>query len=255
MSTMRDDTTRTAATTTSFVPGVARSAAKSAAKTVATTAAQSAAGPAGAAASSGLIDGIRTVAGVVSSIRSLHLGKALTLLKLARGNGPVSSIALFGVGAMVGAGASLLLTDKSGAETRRALLDRIKGNKGGNKGPEHEAGPGADGGGKTGEGKAETVAGKAETVAGKVKDSAVSAEHKMENKVSEKLGLAKEAILSTAESAILAAKETTEDVKWVLVSVDPFHHPPVVKAVHDVPSNGSVKSSNGNHRSASARQH
>lgn len=74
-----------------------------------------------------VLDGVKTVVSVLSMIRGLQMGNALGWIGLARRRGAGETLALFGGGFVVGAGAALLFAPVSGADMRRALVDRIRG--------------------------------------------------------------------------------------------------------------------------------
>jgi gas vesicle protein len=137
---------------------------------------------AASSASSTLFEGIHAVTGVVSMLRGLHVTDALGLFGLARRRGPVGSIALFGAGFAVGAGAGVLFAPMSGSDLRRAMLDRFKGLQ---QDAAHTL--------EKVETGAKEIEGKAGTLVGKAKDTVVSVEHKLEDKVAGGLQSARDA--------------------------------------------------------------
>ncbi|MFO0762018.1 MAG: YtxH domain-containing protein [Byssovorax sp.] len=72
-----------------------------------------------------LMEGISTVAGVITILRGLHLNDALGWIGLERRRGPWAPLAAFGAGVAVGAGAGMLFAPMSGADTRRYLMQRF----------------------------------------------------------------------------------------------------------------------------------
>jgi len=71
------------------------------------------------------VEGFRAVTEVVAMLRALNGDDALGWVGLARRTGPFQSIAVFGAGMAVGAGAGMLFAPMSGVELRRALLGKI----------------------------------------------------------------------------------------------------------------------------------
>jgi gas vesicle protein len=80
-------------------------------------------------ARSTLLDGIQAVGGLVRMIRGLGLDDGLAWIGLSRRRGAFRDLAVFSAGLAVGAGAGLLFAPMSGADTRRAILDQVKGLK------------------------------------------------------------------------------------------------------------------------------
>ena len=129
-----------------------------------------------------LFDGIHAVSSVVSMLRALQMSDALGWIGLERRRGPFTTLAAFGAGMIVGAGVGVLIAPRSGATTRRALLDALMG-------AEQKV-----------EAEAKEIEKKAERMVGKVED-----------KVAENASAAKEAI-----------KETVDEAKAAFTSTDPF---------------------------------
>lgn len=73
-----------------------------------------------------LAKGISTAAGIVAMLRSLDRDDGLAWLGLSRRRSPLVSIAIFGAGVAVGAGAGLLFAPMSGADMRRTMLGGAK---------------------------------------------------------------------------------------------------------------------------------
>lgn len=65
----------------------------------------------------------------VDLARRLGVASMLSALGLQQRRGPLSTVATFGAGVVVGAGAALLLTPVSGEALRRAVLDYFKPDK------------------------------------------------------------------------------------------------------------------------------
>jgi gas vesicle protein len=82
---------------------------------------------AASSARSTLLDGIHAVSGVVSVLRALGVSDALGWFGLQRRRGPIIPLAAFGAGMIVGAGVGVLIAPRSGAKTRRAILDALMG--------------------------------------------------------------------------------------------------------------------------------
>jgi len=78
-------------------------------------------------ARSTLLDGVKTVTGIVSMLRDLGVSDALGWVGLARRRSPLVSVAMFGAGVAVGAGIGVMLAPTSGADLRRAILGRLMG--------------------------------------------------------------------------------------------------------------------------------
>lgn len=77
------------------------------------------------AARAGMGPTMRAVAGVAAALRSFGLEDGLASLGFTRRRRPLASIALFGAGVALGAAVGLLVTPRSGSETRRALRERF----------------------------------------------------------------------------------------------------------------------------------
>jgi hypothetical protein len=78
-------------------------------------------------ARSTLLDGVKSVTGIVAMLRDLGVSDALGWVGLARRRSPLLSIAMFGAGMAVGAGIGVMLAPTSGADLRRAILGRLMG--------------------------------------------------------------------------------------------------------------------------------
>jgi len=177
-------------------------------------------------ARSSLFDGIHAAASVYSMLRGIGVGDALGWVGLARRRSPLGSMALFGAGFVAGAGAGVLFAPMSGADMRRAILDRFNSLGADAKRTIEKAEAGA----KELQDKAETVVVKAkdsvmsaeqkvEDLAGKAKDAVVSAEQKVESRVASGLETAK----NKAESAVATVKEAVDEGKSILTSAAPIH--------------------------------
>jgi gas vesicle protein len=147
-------------------------------------------------ARSTFLDGLRVVSGLIGVLRGLHLDDGLAWIGLAR-RSPLRDLAVFGAGFAVGAGAGLLFAPRSGADTRRAILDQLNGLK-------REAKETFDRAGS----EVKEVGEKAEDLAGKAKDALKKAEQKVETKMAEGADVLK----STAEAAAHALKDRAEAI-------------------------------------------
>jgi hypothetical protein len=78
-------------------------------------------------ARSTLLDGVKTVSGIVAMLRDLGVSDALGWVGLSRRRSPLLSVAIFGAGVAVGAGAGLMFAQTSGTDLRRAILVRLMG--------------------------------------------------------------------------------------------------------------------------------
>ena len=78
-------------------------------------------------ARSTLLDGVKTMTGIVAMLRDLGVSDALGWVGLSRRRSPLLSVAMFGAGVAVGAGAGLMFAPTSGADLRRAILGRLMG--------------------------------------------------------------------------------------------------------------------------------
>ena len=125
-----------------------------------------------------LFDGIRTLASVVSMVRSFELDDVLGWVNLSRRRNLSGSLALFGAGVIVGTSVGFLFAPVSGAEARRTILDKLKGLEGDAKRTAHD------------------IEGKAEALADKAKSTVVNAEHKLEDMA----GQAKDSLMSAEKN-------------------------------------------------------
>jgi gas vesicle protein len=135
---------------------------------------------------SALAEGFHTVNQIVRALRSLDSDDALGWIGLARRRGPFTSMAIFGAGVVVGAGAGMLLAPRSGAEMRTAILRVFQGLADDAKGALDQV-----------LSEAKDVEAKAEALAGK----AASAVKKVETKVSADAEHAKDATYQTHDAA------------------------------------------------------
>lgn len=78
-------------------------------------------------ARSGIEGGGRMARRAFSVLRHIHLADVLAWVHLSRRRGPLGAIALLGAGAAVGAGLVMLLSPRSGSETRSTLRRRVSG--------------------------------------------------------------------------------------------------------------------------------
>ncbi len=117
MSSIFDDTMSTAKS----VVGSARDNAESA-----VGAAKAGAEHAAASTRSTFLDGVRTVTRFVAVLRSLGGDDVLGWVGLARRRGPFATVAAFGAGMAVGAGAALMLAPMSGQALRAKILERLR---------------------------------------------------------------------------------------------------------------------------------
>jgi gas vesicle protein len=83
---------------------------------------------------SALGEAFHTVSQIVGTLRSLDSEDALGWIGLSRRRGPFASMAIFGAGVVVGAGAGVLLAPMSGVEMRTGILRRLQGLAGDAKG-------------------------------------------------------------------------------------------------------------------------
>ena len=155
------------------------------------------------------LDAAKTVIGVVTMLRSLDVDDGLGWFGLARRRSAFGSVALFGAGFVAGAGVSLLFAPMSGADARRAILERFNGLK-------REANDTID----HVESEAKEVEHKAEQLAGKAKDALKKAEHKVEDKVTEGAEAVKDAVKSKADAVASAAKGTAEEARLLICPTD-----------------------------------
>jgi vacuolar-type H+-ATPase subunit H len=68
-----------------------------------------------------VLKGVSTAASIATMLRRLDLDDGLSWFGLARRRSPLSTIAIFGAGVVVGAGVGFLFAPVSGAEARRAI--------------------------------------------------------------------------------------------------------------------------------------
>jgi hypothetical protein len=110
-----------------------------------------------------ILKGVTATAGIVTTLRSLDRDDGLAWFGLARRRSPLVTVAVFGAGAVVGAGIALLFAPTLGADLRRMIAGRLQGD-----GPAAKAVAGAHDAVK----KIETeVEGAAEAAASAVKDA------------------------------------------------------------------------------------
>jgi gas vesicle protein len=84
---------------------------------------------AAASTRSAVLDGVRTVTGLIAVLRRLDGDDALGWIGLARRRGPLHTVAVFGAGMAVGAGVAMMLAPMSGRELRGMVLDQLRGAK------------------------------------------------------------------------------------------------------------------------------
>jgi len=149
-------------------------------------------------ARSTLLDGVKTIGGIIAMLKGFQLDDGLGWVGLERRRTPLYSAAIFGMGVAVGTGVGMLFAPKSGAELRRMILDQLKAF-----GAEAQA-------------EVKEVEEKAEDLAGKAKDAVKKAERKVEGKVEAAASTVKETVKDTvtdAKSAIHASTDSTEPNK------------------------------------------
>jgi gas vesicle protein len=81
------------------------------------------------AGESALLDGLHIVGGIARMLRGVSLDNGLAWIGLSRRRGALRDLAVFSAGLAVGAGAGLLLAPMAGADTRRSILEQMKGVK------------------------------------------------------------------------------------------------------------------------------
>lgn len=157
-------------------------------------------------ARSTLNQGIHAVTDLVVMLKSLGLDDGLAWIGLARRPSAFRTLAVFGAGLVVGAGAGILFAPLSGADTRRAILNQLKGVQSQAKDTLEQAETEVKQ--AVGE-KANEIAGKANDFAGKARDAVKTAERKVENKVDEGAQAVKNKVEATAD----AVTDTLDDAK------------------------------------------
>ena len=144
------------------------------------------------------LDGVKAVTGLVSALRHFQAEDALALVGLTRRRSPLATIGLFGAGALVGAGVTMLFAPLSGAETRRRIAKAFEGLKGEAEDTLHRA-----------EAEAKVVGEKVEEMASHAKEVVIQAEHKVEDGASALKDLA----ASKVDAAVHAVKDATSSAK------------------------------------------
>jgi len=163
---------------------------------------------------SAALEVVRTLGGLIATLRGLDRDDALGWIGLARRRGPLPSIAIFGAGMMMGAGIGVLFAPMSGAQMRSAILDRLKGVKNEVKDSiDHVASEA-----KEVEGKVEK---KVEDLAAKAGDAVKKAENKIETKVNAGAEAMKDAVVQKVDTAAGAVKNAVNDVKIPNVTSKP----------------------------------
>jgi hypothetical protein len=84
-------------------------------------------GHAVSSARSTLLEGVKTVTGIVAMLRDLEVGDALGWVGLSRRQSPLRGVAIFGAGVALGAGVGVLFAPMSGGDLRRAMLRTLHG--------------------------------------------------------------------------------------------------------------------------------
>lgn len=144
------------------------------------------------------LDGVKAVTGMVAVMRGFQAEDALGWVGLTRRRSPLGTIALFGAGALVGAGVAMLFAPQSGAETRRRIMKGLDGLKG-------EAQHTLD----RAETEVKAVGEKVEELASHAKDAVIQAEHKVEDGA---VAL-KDMAASKVDAAVHAVKDATSTAK------------------------------------------
>jgi gas vesicle protein len=170
-----------------------------------------------------LVEGFKAITEVIHMIRNLDRDDALGWVGLARRKGPFESIALFGAGIVVGAGAAMLLAPMSGSDLRRNLFGKVQA----------QAKDVAD---KV-EASAKQVEEKGEELAHQAADNLKKAEKKVETKVMAGVDAVKDAE-KKVENKVMAGADALKDA--MKSGVD------TVKQAADNTTNNLTASSNGN---------
>lgn len=178
---------------------------------------------AASSARSTLFDGIHALSSIVSMVRDLQVSDALGWVGLQRRRSGLLPFALFGAGIVVGAGVGMLIAPRSGAKTRRAIFDALKG-------VEEKA-----------EAEAKDLEQKAEKLVGKVENKVMEKAGDAKDALKSKADDAKDAIKTKAEEAAGAVKGTVDDAKAAFSSMDPHRNNVDDKL-------GANKPLTGNHR-------
>jgi gas vesicle protein len=142
-------------------------------------------------ARSTLLDGIHTATSIVKALRGLELDKALGWIGLARRRSALGFVVTFGAGVAVGAGVGILFAPMVGADTRRALLNQLKGLS------------------REAKETVEDAEEKAEHLGAKAKEGLKKTGRKIEHKVSQ----GAEAVKSKAEDVADAVSDAAEDAR------------------------------------------
>jgi gas vesicle protein len=167
-------------------------------------------------ARSSLLDGVHTVSGIVSMLRGLDSNDALGWVGLARRRTPLVTMAIFGAGFAVGAGAGVLFAPSSGKNFRKSIVKAWTGLMSDAKDAAERV-----------ETEAVKIEHKAEDLAGKAKDAVVKAEHEVENKVTAGAESFKDSMKAKAATAATAIKDTAHDAKSMMsAATDPAHGTP-----------------------------
>ena len=154
------------------------------------------------------LDGVKTVAGMVTMLRGFQASDALGWVGLTRRRSPVMAMGIFGAGMAVGAGAALLFAPMSGNETRRRIMNGFSGLKG-------DARTTLDAVGAEITADVSAAAARVEAVTAQAKSAVVAAEHEVEDRAvalkdvaATKIDAAVQAVKSVATTASHdAAKE------------------------------------------------
>jgi len=163
-----------------------------------------------------LLDAVRTVGGLIATLRGLDRDDALGWVGLSRRRGPLPSIALFGAGMIMGAGIGVLFAPMSGAQMRSTILKRLKGVKEEVEGSIDQVASDV----KEVEGKVEK---KVEDLAGRAGDAVKKAELKIEAKVNAGAEAVKDAVVNKVDNAALAVKQAADDAKSSTAAAKPQH--------------------------------
>jgi len=144
------------------------------------------------------LDGVKAVTGMMAVMRGFQAEDALGWVGLTRRRSPFATIALFGAGALVGAGVAMLFAPVSGADTRRRIMKGLEGLKG-------EAQSTID----RAETEVKAVGEKVEEIASHAKDAVMEVEHKVEDSA---IAL-KDMAASKVDAAVHAVKDATSSAK------------------------------------------
>jgi gas vesicle protein len=160
------------------------------------------AGHAAGRAHSALVDGMHAVTAGVTLLRSLGIGDALRWAGLQRRQSPMVPFLTFGAGFVAGAALGVLVAPMTGADTRRALLDRVTGAGAGVKERAQET--------------ATDLADKANDAAHSAQEKAKDAVHGVQDKAKDAVKAGENKAKDIADQARGAAKNALDDASQAL---------------------------------------